>query len=37
LRGAPADWQRKNLQLVLHCKVVGMTPRPPRVVASHFW
>ena len=37
LRGAPADWHGKNLQLVLHCKVVGTTPRPPRVVASHFW
>lgn len=37
LRGAPPDWDRKNLQLVLHCKVVGTTPRPPRVVARHFW
>jgi len=37
MRGAPPDWPRKNLQVVLHCKVVGMTPRPPRVIASHFW
>ena len=37
LRDAPPDWSRKNLQLVLHCKVVGMTPRPPRLVASHYW
>ncbi len=34
MRGAPPDWPRKNLQIVLHCKVVGTTPRPPRVVAS---
>jgi hypothetical protein len=37
LRGAPPDWRRRNLQLVLHCKVVGVTPRPPRLVASHYW
>jgi hypothetical protein len=37
MRGAPPDWPRKNLQIVLHCKVVGMTPRPPSVIASHFW
>lgn len=37
LRDAPPGWQRRNLQLVLHCKVVGNTPRPPRLVASHSW
>jgi hypothetical protein len=37
LRDAPPDWYRKNLQLVLHCKVVGLTPRPPTLVASHYW
>lgn len=37
LKDAPPGWQAKNLQLVLHCKVVGVTPRPPRLVASHYW
>ncbi len=37
LRGAPKDWPRKNLQLVLHVKVIAGTPAPPTVVASHFW
>jgi hypothetical protein len=37
LRGAPADWGKKNLQLVLHVKVIAGTPSSPRVVATHFW
>lgn len=37
LRDAPADWPKRSFQLVLHCKVVGTTPGPPRLVASHFW
>lgn len=37
LKDAPPDWQRRNLQLVLHCKVVGNTPGPPRLVVSHYW
>jgi hypothetical protein len=37
LRGAPADWQTKNLQLVLHVKVISGAPTSPKVVASHFW
>jgi len=37
LKGAPADWQSKNLQLVLHVKVISGAPTSPRVVASHFW
>jgi hypothetical protein len=37
LRGAPADWQSKNLQLVLHVKVISGTPSSPKVVATHFW
>lgn len=37
LKDAPPGWRTKNLQLVLHCKVVGVTPRPPRLVASHYW
>ncbi len=37
LQGAPAGWQKKNLQLVLHLKVISGTPASPRVVAKYFW
>jgi hypothetical protein len=37
LRGAPRDWQQKNLQLVLHVKVISGTPSSPSVVATYFW
>jgi hypothetical protein len=37
LRGAPSGWQHKNLQLVLHVKVVSGAPSSPRVVATYFW
>jgi len=37
LRGAPAGWQRKNLQLVVHVKVIAGSPSSPKVVATHFW
>ena len=37
LRGAPAGWQKKNLQLVLHVKVIAGSPTSPKVVGAHFW
>jgi hypothetical protein len=37
LRGAPEGWQRKNLQLVLHVKVIANAPASPQVIASHYW
>ena len=37
LRGAPADWQKKNLQLVLHVKVIDRAPASPQVVGRNFW
>jgi hypothetical protein len=37
LRGAPNGWQNKNLQLVLHVKVIAGTPVSPKVVANYFW
>jgi hypothetical protein len=37
LRGAPPDWRGKNLQLVLHVKVISGTPSSPKVVATYFW
>jgi len=36
-RTAPKDWKRRNLQVVLQTNVVGHTPKPPRVLAMHFW
>lgn len=37
LRGAPPDWPKKNMQLVLHVKVISGAPSSPRVVATYFW
>jgi len=37
LRGAPTDWPKKNLQLVLHVKVISGTPSSPKVVKQYFW
>src|SRR5271169_594151 len=36
LRGAPADWRTKNMQFVLHVKVIAGAPTSPQVVARHF-
>jgi len=37
LRGAPKDWPNKNLQLVLHIKVISGTASSPQVVKTNFW
>jgi hypothetical protein len=37
LRGAPAGWEKKNLQLVLHVQVISGTPVATTVVARYFW
>ena len=37
LNKAPRGWQQRNLQLVLHVKVIGGSPSSPKVVAAHFW
>jgi hypothetical protein len=37
LHDAPSDWRTKNLQLVLHVKVIAGTPSAPKVVKAHFW
>lgn len=37
LGGAPAGWETKNLQIVLRGEVIGQTPGPPKVLATHFW
>jgi hypothetical protein len=37
LADAPPGWERRNLQLVVHAKVIGNSPAPPQVVAKHYW
>jgi len=37
LHDAPLGWQKKNLQLVLHVKVISGAPTSPKVVKSFFW
>lgn len=37
LRGAPPQWQSKNVQFVLRAEVIGKTSGPPRVLATHYW
>jgi hypothetical protein len=34
---APSDWTKKNLQVLLHTKIVDDTPGPPSIVTTHFW
>jgi len=36
-RGARKGWEKMNLQLVVHVKVISGAPTPPKVVAMHFW
>ncbi len=37
LRDAPKGWQQKNLQLVLHVKVISGAPASPHVVKAYYW
>ncbi len=37
LKDAPADWYRKNMQVVLSVKVISGTPGPAKVLATYFW
>jgi hypothetical protein len=37
VRRLPADWSKKNLQLVLHTRVIAGETAAPQVVASHVW
>ena len=37
LRRLPPGWDAKNVQLVLHARVIGNTPAQPEVVATHVW
>jgi hypothetical protein len=37
VKQAPKDWNRKNLQVVLHTKIVNNVPGSPTVVAAYYW
>jgi hypothetical protein len=37
LHDAPAGWQSKNMQLILHVKVISGAPTAPKVVKTYFW
>ena len=37
LQGAPKGWQKKNLQFVIHVRVIANSPASPEVVASYYW
>jgi hypothetical protein len=37
LGNAPDGWERKNLQFVLHVKVISGAPTSPKLVATHVW
>jgi hypothetical protein len=37
LNKLPCGWEDKDLQILLHMKVIGNTPAEPEVVASHVW
>ena len=37
LRLAPAEWQKKNLELVLKTTVTDSTPGPPELIAAYAW
>jgi hypothetical protein len=36
-RRAPQPLDRGNFQVLLHTKVIGNTPSPPKIVDTHFW
>ena len=36
-RQAPANWEHRNLQIVIGTKVFNGNSGPPRVLATHFW
>ncbi len=36
-RRAPRRLDRGNFQVLLHTKVIGNTPGPPKIIDTHFW
>jgi len=36
-RKAPRDWPKKNIQILLHTRIIDEIPGPPDIVKSYFW
>jgi hypothetical protein len=36
LKNAPPDWEKKNIEMVIHVKIIGNTPAAPEIVAYDF-
>jgi hypothetical protein len=34
---APADWKKKNVEIVITTQVIDEKPGPPRILATYFW
>ena len=37
LRGLPPDWAQRNLELVLHARVIGNSPAAPDLIRAYSW
>ncbi|MGH9541458.1 MAG: hypothetical protein ACRD2H_06210 [Terriglobales bacterium] len=37
MQSAPANWEERNLQIVIHVRVIADTPAAQDVVARYFW
>lgn len=37
VKQAPSNWETRNLEAVIRVSVIGTTPSPPQLVATHFW
>ena len=37
LQAAPKGWQKRNLQFVIHVRVIDNSPASPELVASYYW
>ena len=37
VRNGPADWQKKNMEVILQTTVTDSVAGPPQVVASYHW
>lgn len=36
-RVAQSGWEQKNVQILLETRIIGNTPSPPTIVATHVW
>jgi hypothetical protein len=37
VKSLPKDWEKKNMQIVLHTTVINQLPSAPEVVATYYW